>query len=261
MLGVVPAHQGLGPDDALVGQRDQRLEVDLDLAAVPRAWCSAVSRSSRPAERPPIRSTSNSVTWPPRPRSLARYMATSASCKRSSREVPASLNAMPMLMVATTSWPPLSRMRLTQRLEHPVGHLAGILGRAHALEDDHELVAAETRQGVTRPDGTPEALGDDAEQLVADLVTEVVVDDLEPIDVAEEHGHPAAGAVGLEQRVVEVVEEQAAVGQAGQGILERMPGQLLLEGLALRGVPEHDDRGRGLCVADHRRRGHGHREI
>ena len=34
VLGVVPTDQGLGPDDALVGERDQRLVVDLDLAAL-----------------------------------------------------------------------------------------------------------------------------------------------------------------------------------------------------------------------------------
>ena len=102
---------------------------------------------------------------------------------------------------------------------------------------------------------------DDTEQLVAHLVTEVVVDDLEAIDVTEEHGHPTAGAVGLQQRVVEVVEEEAPVGQAGQGVLERVAGQLLLEGLALRGVAEDDDRSRRLRVAHHGGRGHGHREV
>ena len=92
-------------------------------------------------------------------------------------------------------------------------------------------------------------------------MTEVVVDDLEVIDVPEEHGDPTFGAVGLEQCVVEVIEQKAAVGQARQGILEGVQGQLLLERLALRGVAEDKDRGRWLGVADHRRRRHGHREV
>ena len=88
--------------------------------------------------------------------------------------------------------------RLPQRLAHPIGHLAGVLGRRHPLQDDHEFVPAETRQGVTRSDDTPEAFGHDAEHLVAHLVTEVVVDDLETIDVTEEHRDPSSGAGGLE---------------------------------------------------------------
>ncbi len=150
---------------------------------------------------------------------------------------------------------------LTQRLEHPAGDLARILRRAEALEDDHELVTPEPRQRVTRPDSTPEALCDDAQQLVTHLVAQVVVDDLEPIDVAEEHRHPVPRAFGLQQRVVEVVEEEAPVGQPGQRILKRVPGQLLLEGLAFRRVTEHEDRGGRLGVTRDRRGGHRDREV
>ena len=78
-------------------------------------------------------------------------------------------------------------------------------------------------------------------------MAQVVVDHLEAVDVAEEHRHLAAGPVRLQQRVVEVVEEEAAVGQAGQRVLEGVAGQLLLEGLALRGVAEHDDGPRGAA--------------
>ena len=59
-------------------------------------------------------------------------------------------------------------------------------------------------------------------QLVADLVTQVVVDDLEAIDVAEQDRHALARALGLQQRVVEVVEQEPPVGQAGEGVLERV---------------------------------------
>ena len=88
VVGVVPAHQCLGTDDPPVVEGHERLVVDLHLAAVDATWCSAVSRSSQPSERAPIRSASNMANWPPRPRSLARYMATSASWSRSSRDFP-----------------------------------------------------------------------------------------------------------------------------------------------------------------------------
>ena len=72
-------------------------------------------------------------------------------------------------------------------------------------------------------------------------MTEVVVHHFEAVDVTEQHRHRAAGPVGLQQCMIEVVEEEAAVGQPGQCVLERMASQLLLEGLAFGGVTEHDD--------------------
>jgi hypothetical protein len=72
-------------------------------------------------------------------------------------------------------------------------------------------------------------------------VTEVIVDHLEAVDVAEEHRHPAPGPVRLQQGVIEMVEQEPAVGQPGQRVLERVARQLLFEGLALGGVAEHDD--------------------
>ncbi len=75
-------------------------------------------------------------------------------------------------------------------------------------------------------------------------MAEVVIDHFEAVDVTEEHGHPAAGASRLEQRMVQVIEEETAIGQAGQRVLEGVAGQLLLERLALRGVTEHDHGGR-----------------
>ncbi len=109
---------------------------------------------------------------------------------------------------------------------------------------------------VARSYGTAQSLGHLAEELVADLVPEVVVDDLEPIEVAEEEGHPVVRAVRLQQGMVEMVQQQSAVGQAGQRVLEGTPGQLFLEHPALRSVVEDDHGGRGLRLVN-RRRGHG----
>ncbi len=117
-----------------------------------------------------MRSTSNMANWPPRPRSLARYMATSASCSRSSRDLPYSLRAMPMLMVATTSCPALRVIGSRSDVEDGRGDVAGVVGRGQSLQQDDELVAAEARQRVARTHGTAQAVADDAQQLVAHLV-------------------------------------------------------------------------------------------
>ena len=166
-----------------------------------------------------------------------------------------------MLMVATSSWPPLRMTGIAQRVEHALTTSIGVVRRVHALEQDDELVAAEPRQRVAGAHGPTQPFADDPEQLVADLVAEVVVDELEAVDVAEEHGHLAAGPVRLEQRVVEVVEQQPPVGQAGQRVLEGVTGQLLLERLALRCVAEDDHRARRRRATDDGRGGDVDREV
>ena len=139
-----------------------------------------------------------------------------------------------------------------QRREHPVGHLHRVVGGGDALEDDHELVTTEARQPVPGPDGTAQTFGDHPQQLVADLVAEVVVHHLETVDVAEKDRDPGSLRSRLQECMVEMVEQQPAVGQPRQRILERMTGQLLLERLALRSVTEHDDR-TGGCRRRRRR--------
>ena len=72
--------------------------------------------------------------------------------------------------------------------------------------------------------GALEARADQAEQVVADAVPEAVVDLLEPVQVDHQDGaRPAAVAVdgGLQ-----LLDEAAAVGQAGQRVVVRLGGQL-----------------------------------
>lgn len=60
-----------------------------------------------------------------------------------------------------------------------------------------------------------------------------VVDDLEVVDVQEEHGQAGAAAGGPGQGLVEAVLQQQAVGQAGEGIVHGLVGESLLRLLAL----------------------------
>ena len=57
-----------------------------------------------------------------------------------------------------------------------------------AVEDDAELVAAEAGDGVAGPQAGAEPLADGREELVADRVTEALVDRLEPIEVEQDQG-------------------------------------------------------------------------
>ena len=56
---------------------------------------------------------------------------------------------------------------------------------------------------------------------------EAVVDCLEPVQVAEEHRDRLQAALGSRQRVAHAVEEERAVGQASQRIVERLVNGLL----------------------------------
>ena len=55
------------------------------------------------------------------------------------------------------------------------------------VEQDRELVAAEAGHDVAGPQAGRQPFGERNEHAIADLVTQAVVDDLEPIDVEEQH--------------------------------------------------------------------------
>ena len=243
VLRVVPTHQRLGRHDAPVLERHERLEVDVDLLALHRVMEGGIEiEPAGRASTHPIVVEERDATAAPSLLGLVHrdigivQEVVAGAPDRADRHADA--HRRHDLLVTG------QRHRLPQRVQHPVGHLGGVVRRGHALQDHDELVTAEPRQRVAGAYGTAEPLGHDAEQLVPDLVSEVVVDDLELVDVPEEHGHAGPGAIGLRQRVVEVIEQEATVGQSRQGILEGVPRQLLLERPALRRVPEDDHRPR-----------------
>jgi hypothetical protein len=77
-----------------------------------------------------------------------------------------------------------------------------------------------------------------------------VVDDLEVVEVDEQHGHRPRVVLLASQRVLDAVAEQRAVGELGQWVVERPEAQLLLEGLALGGVVQRQDEPADAWVGD-----------
>ena len=106
--------------------------------------------------------------------------------------------------------------RLGQRGEHALGDDRRLARVGDVLEQHGELVAAHARDGVARAQRRVEPQRDGLQQLVAGLVAERVVDDLEAVEVEEQHGGagPRAAAARAPQRLLEPVEEQRAVRQA-----------------------------------------------
>ena len=131
--------------------------------------------------------------------------------------------------------------RLGERVEQVAGHLRGGLGRGAGLEQHGELVAAEAGGGVARGEPLGEPAGADAQQLVARGMAERVVDLLEVVEVEEEDGEALLrGRAGVE-RVLEPVDEQRAVREVGQRVVERAVGEPVLQRDAVRHVARVDD--------------------
>jgi hypothetical protein len=128
---------------------------------------------------------------------------------------------------ADVDLPPVERERPAQRLDDAVGH-AGRPGKARVVvEQDGELVAAEPGRDVAGSHGRPQPPGDAAQQPVAGVVAEGVVDDLEVVEIEEHHDRH------LRTRPLDPVthgfEEQGPVRQAGERVVIGLVAELLLE--------------------------------
>ena len=114
------------------------------------------------------------------------------------------------------------------------GQAAGQVGHQH-----EELVAALSPDDVARAAGPAQALGDGGQELVAGLVPEAVVDELEVVEVDVEDGERSPAVLHVRDRGVEPASELVAVGQAGQRIVIGAVGELLLGTLAVADVVDH----------------------
>ena len=63
----------------------------------------------------------------------------------------------------------------------------------HVFDDHDELVAAEACNGVGPAQAVDHALRDLGEETIAGIVAQAVVDELEPVEVEEEHGDCGRG--------------------------------------------------------------------
>ena len=151
---------------------------------------------------------------------LARYIAASARASTVSALSRESATAIPMLTPMLVSTPRRSNGRV-ERFAQAIRHPAGIVDGVEVLAQDGELVPADARDRVGGARGAAHALRGLPQQLVAGGVPEVVVDALEAIEVDEQHGDPLLGAARALDRVLEPVEEQHAIREARERVVER----------------------------------------
>ena len=123
---------------------------------------------------------------------------------------------MPMLAVMKCS-PEREDDRLVDRLRDALGDADRLVRAVEVLADDEELVAAQPRDGVRRPHGVVEPRRQRDEQVVAGLVAERVVDELELVEVGEQHGDRPAVAPAARERALQPVERERAVGSPVSG--------------------------------------------
>ena len=131
--------------------------------------------------------------------------------------------------------------RLLQRRLQLGRDLLALIGPG-ALGHDDELVPAEAGDGVAGTRSGGEAGGDGTQQRVAGVVPERVVDDLEPVDVDEQHRQRSRRPVAPLGRLGQPVGEQRAVGQVGHGVVEGQPAQRCFSPPDLGDVRDHGER-------------------
>ena len=118
------------------------------------------------------------------------------------------------------------------------GRLRGIVD---LLQQHDELVAAEPRDDVARAQAFAQARAHLAQQHVAGLVAERVVDDLEAVEVDEQHRELAVVAPRRLDRQPEQLREHHAIRQAGEAVVRREVLDALLGALARRDVLDDRD--------------------
>ncbi len=199
------------------------------------ARSSRASRSSRALSAE--RMSSSNISTRALPRCFASYIAASASCSRPSGVLAGPAIAIPRLADSRRSSPSScsGRSIASSRRRASSRRLGFGVHRVEPGAQHRELVAAEAGDDVARPHRLLEALRDLAEQLVAGVVAQSVVDVLEPVDVQEQDGDAGAVAFGPRERVAEEVDEQPPVGEAGEQIVVGAVGEQVLGRLPLDG--------------------------
>ncbi len=131
--------------------------------------------------------------------------------------------------------------RLAQHRHDPF-HRQRRVGRGGQPVEQHaEFVAAQAGDRVLAADAAAQPLGDHRQGRVAGAEAQAVVDPLEAFEVAEQHADGAAVAPGRQERVLDAVDEERPVGEAGQRVVEGLVAQLGLELVALGHVAGVED--------------------
>ena len=119
--------------------------------------------------------------------------------------------------------------RRAERGQHAATEFGRHLRPVQAFREDREFVATEPRDHVAGAHAADDAAGGLDQQFVADRVAGAVVDQLETVEVEEQHGEASLRVAARHRdRLAQAFQQLGAVGQAGQGIVGGLVGQLAL---------------------------------
>jgi hypothetical protein len=123
---------------------------------------------------------------------------------------------------------------------------------AQVFDHHQEFIAAKARHRVAGAHAGQHALPDLPQQLVALLVAERVVQGLEVVQVDEQQGAAGPGARAHRKGMLEPVQQQLALGESGQPIVQRQVPDFVLVRLALADVGEGHHATDDAAVFNHR---------
>ncbi len=223
----------------------------------PRARVVSIARRRSPS-RSSRRITclciaASNTAWRPLPSAFARYMATSASRITCSGADFAVASAIPIEESMNSSRPSITNGAL--RLCRTRSAIT-VASRGSDTSSSRSVNSSpESRATVSfGPQRRFEPARDLLQQLVAARVAEAVVDDLEAVQVQEQHRRAGlrVAALGAADRLVQAVQEQHAVRQAGERVVERvvLEAALGLAAVGRVGRGADDPRGPVVLVAN-----------
>jgi hypothetical protein len=109
-----------------------------------------------------------------------------------------------------------------------------LAGFGNAFEQHREFIAAQTRDHIACLQAGANAAADLKQQIVTDQMADRIVDDLEAIQIDEQHRELLVRIRGVTlHRLLEPLQQQGAVGQSGQRIVQRLVLQPTLDTFAL----------------------------
>ena len=227
----------------------------------PRARASSIARRRSPSMSSRRMTCSciaaSNTAWRPLPSALARYIATSASRITCSGADFAVASAIPIDAPMNSSRPSISNgaCRLCRTRSAITVASCGSQTSSSSSVNSSPLRRATVSFGRSA-DSSRRATACSSWSPTG--VAEPVVDDLEAVEVEEQHRGAALGvvALGAPDRLVEAVHEQHAVRQAGQRVVQRVVLQAALGLAAVGDVGDAADDARraAVLVADRDRR-------
>ena len=113
------------------------------------------------------------------------------------------------------------------RVHQTIGQCFRALAAIAFTTDQHEkFIASQAADDIVATQGVSESFADDAQDLVADMVTMAVIDGLEAIQVDEQRSLYDAGCLDVEH-LIEMLHQGASIEQSGERVACRVVAQIV----------------------------------